>query len=328
MTDPEGAGAVQTYLTADIATARVDAEVLITVKAPPRDTLLVPPIPVESYYFETEDYLVIDGVPTGGAPLQCRMRTVTGIGAYTYSDVPPAPADINLQSDARFLPTSGTFTEGVGWAPMVGSAFSLTCDPVYTPYLDDFYSFEVRGGDEVQLPAVVFSGDAWMMANDLGWTASAFTVALVAVLHPNPEAPSYGIIESSHESDPDDEEDTATDWGLRYNKGKITLWAGSQVVSHTVHQPLARPVIIMASIDATTGRFLVVDRNKSTRSFDTSGMKTYDVQLFLGRTGGDLSLVNTAEMDVLEFDFWARALDFDEMAHVVHELDSVYGVVG
>jgi hypothetical protein len=115
---------------------------------------------------------------------------------------------------------------------------------------------------------------------------------------------------------------------VRYRQGTVEMWAGSTVVTHPVSLPQARVMVVGLAMDPKEGRLVVVDRNKSTRSFSTDGMSLFDVQLFLGRTGGDFDGGQTAYMDVLEVNYWDRSLSFDELADVVHTMDSLYGVVG
>jgi hypothetical protein len=163
-------------------------------------------------------------------------------------------------------------------------------------------------------------------------------VMLTAVLHQNPEGPSFGLFESyTPPADPEgiafpsatdeDAPERATDWGVRYRQGTMEMWAGSTVVTHPVSLPHARAVVVAVSMDPAVGKLVVVDRNKSTRSFSTDGFSLFDVQLFLGRTGGSFDAGQTAYMDVLEFNYWDHALSFDELADVVHTMDSLYGVV-
>lgn len=331
MSVESGVGAaVKTYLQGSPAQVSIDADMQPTVRPAPVDQVTVPVMTEHPAAFLMEDYMVLEGVPTGRPELEARHFTRVGMGEWTWTDVPPRPWEINTGAALRWLPTDTTFAPGA-WQPSVGGGMSLVADPQSAPYLDDGYSFEVRGGDEVALPAVVFSGDAWMQLNDVGWSAHAFTVAIAAVFHPNDEGPLFGILQSytPATADPNSPSGTpsgATDWGLRYRSGIVELYAGTTVLSHTVSLPIGRPVVLVVAMEPTVGRLLVADRTKSTRSFATSSYSLFDVQLLLGRTASGASS-ETAQMDVLEMDFFDHALSFEEMAGLLHDLNSLYGVV-
>lgn len=345
MTDPvvDGVGDVKTYISGTVARATVAADVRLThTVPPPDDTVEHPSLAVRTAGFDTEDYYVIGGQPTGQPLCAVRMRSRAGIGVWEWSDVPPAPADVDTGATCRWLPTDATFApDGTYWLPVQGSALQLTAssdaglltsDP---PYLDDNYSFSVRGGDEVSLPAVIIDGNAFMRLAAENWTTQAFTFVLVAVMHQNPEGPIFGVLESLTPFNPDltivpDPDEGAqgqvTDWGLRYRQGSLELYAGSTVLSHQVTLPQARAMVIGISMDAQTGRLLVCDRSKSTRSFSTDGYSLYNIDMLVGATNsGDEG--ETAYMDVLELNYYDHALDFEDFSEVLHQLDAVYGVV-
>lgn len=344
MTSPEGSGDVKTYITGARAVATVDAEVrVVHTVPPPADTVDLPTLTVQSSGFATEDYWVLGGQPTGAPICAVRMRSRVGLGAWEWSDTPPAPADIDTGATVRWLPTDASFApDGTTWDPAVGSQLQLTAvddaglltaDP---PYLDDGYSFSVRGGDEVQLPAVIIEGNAFMRLKAGDWTAQSFTFVLAAVMHANPEGPVFGVLESMTAFDPnlpgvDDDPDAGssgqiTDWGLRYRQGSLELHAGGRVLSHQVTLPQARVMVVAISLDPQVGRLMVCDRSKSTRSFSTDGFSLYNIDLLLGATNSGRQ-GETAYMDVLELDYYDHAMDFDEFAEVLHQLDACYGVI-
>lgn len=324
----EGAGAEKTYIAGTRAEATVEADIY-PVAMPPPDLLESPTIDVEAAGFVLEDYMVLEGQPSGRPELEIRMFVRCGLGDYTFTDIPPAPVTVDTGATVRWLPSSDAFSPEI-WTPSHGAGINLV--PGVAPFLDPDYSFSVRGGDEVSLPAVVFDGDAWLQLDNSGWSAQAFTFAIAAVMHQNPEGPTFGIFESQLDPpdpvDVDDAPTKPTDWGLRYRQGVVELFAGASVVTHPVSLPQNRVMMLAVSMDPTTGRLFVLDRNKSTRSFSTDGMSLFDIQLFFGRTGGLFDAGNTAYMDVLEIDYFDHALDFDELSGVASLMDEMYGIVG
>lgn len=327
MTTPTGSGSVKTYVTGAAATAYLDADLRLQRRVPPPDVVEAGSMKIHTAGFDSEDYMVVGGQPCGLPQCQVRMRSRSGVGAWVYSDAPPAPWDVDTGATLRWLPTSQTFApDGSYWNPSVGAGMQLAAD--IGPYLDENYSFEVRGGDEVSLPAVIFNGDASMKLSDIGWSAAAFTFILVAVMHQNPEGPRYGLMESVQDMDLSGGPvvEAPTDWGLRYNQGRINFFAGARMVSHQMSTIIGRPVLFAISLDPVSGKLLVCDRTKSTAEFSTAGFALFDIGLLLGQTstGGPNE---TAYMDVLELSYFDRSLGFDELNNQLHLLDSIYGIV-
>jgi hypothetical protein len=319
---------VKKYLTGAAALARVRGEVLLAPKPPPAAN----PLLVMRYAgFTSEDFVVHSGIPNGRPACEVRLTSKVGCGVYTSSEVPPTPAEVNTGATARWLAGQKFAPDGSSWLPAVGGGHALIAGPAAAPYLDSEYSFQVRGGEEVSLPAVVFSEGNWMKLDSTAFSAGAYTVAVVAVLHLNPVAPMYGIFETYTQRELLDTE-LATpllDWGVRYRQGTIELWSGGVSDLHSVMRAQARPVVIVASFgDAAGGRLVVLDRNKSSISFSTEQMQLYDSTFYLGRTGDQAGPGESAWMDVLEFDYFDHALTFDEINELTHQLDSCYGVVG
>lgn len=325
MTDPPiQPGAPKTYVSGVPAIAYLDVDMHVGRFLPPADDVEIPPMNINLSGFDSEDYMVVGGQPCGRPRCQVRLRSRVGIGSWNYSEAPPAPADVDNKATMRWLPNDQTFApDGTYWTPTVGAGLALVA--TNGPYLDDNYSFEVRGGDEVSLPAVIFSRDAGMRLSSAGWAAPAFTFILVAVTHPNPEGPVYGLIESSTTDDPGNP-NAPTDWGLRYNQGRVNLFAGNHLTSHVMSAMLGRPVFFAISVDTASGRLLVCDRNKTSSEFSTQGFSLYDIDVLLGQTGTG-NPGETAYMDVLDFSYFDRALSFADLNEQLHLMDSIYGIV-
>lgn len=330
MTDP---APLRTYLSGAPAEVSVDADMrLRSVQAPP-DEVTIGEFGVHTESFDIEDYLVIAGVPAGQAMCEVRMRSRSVMGEYIFTDVPPAPADIDIKATCRWLPTAASFSpDGQSWSPTFGGGLTLATDGP-APYLDDTYSFEVRGGDEVSLPAVIFDGDASIALSAQGWSAPAFTFILVAVMHPNPEGAVYGLFASRlpEQISSDDSTDITgsrpVEWSLRNRQGTIELDAGGTMLAHQTFVEQGRPTMVAITLDGSGGKLFVADRSKSSRSFSTANFALYEIDLLLGATGSGAAN-ETAYMDVLDFSYFDRALSFDELADVLHQMDSCYGIVG
>lgn len=330
--DPTGSGDIKTYVSGTMARTSVDASVNFTTFAPPEIVTINPPAwNVVSAVLDVEDYFLLNGLPVAIPKTAVRLRSRCGVGEYIYTDAPPAPFDVDVSATMRWIPTDSTFTPDGTWAPTFGDGMVLTSE--IGPYLDDSYSFEVRGGDEVSLPAVIISGDSGMTLSDSGWSANAFTFLMVAVMHPNPEGPRFTIFESFDDAvndnaltDPDGSTSAPVNWGVSCAQGVLSLHAGGTIVDHQISFIQARPVLIAVALDSGVGKLFVCDRTKSTRSFSTDGFALFNIELLLGQSSAG-SANESAYMDVLDFCYWDRALSFAELSEVLSTLDAVYGIV-
>lgn len=308
------------------ATATVDVQFALTVLPAPATQLDTEELTQRYAGFEVDDYLVISGRPVAPGAAGARLAISAGTGTAIASELHPGPMDIVTGADARWLPADATYAgAGAPWAPAVGGGVNWTADPNYAPYLDDGYAYDVRAGVTTPAAAMVFTGGSWMQLDTPNWSADAVTVVLVAVLRSGGGG-YYGLIESSSIDEAPD--DPRTDFGLRYRRGTVEVYAGSKLASHAVRDEAGRATILALSLDSNEGRLMVVDRQISTRAFSTAGLNLYDLNLFLGRTGGAYDVTATAEMDVLELGLYGRALSFAQLADVAHDLDAVYGVTG
>lgn len=293
----------------------------------------VPVLTQHSSAFELEDYAIVYGYPAGRPPLQARAVTACGIGNWDYSGHNLAPLDVNLQAAARWLPTDSTFNPAAQWSPTIGEGPNFIFDPTTAPYLDDGYSYASAGGEQNQ-PALIFSGDAWAELDDAGWSAQAFSFVMVAVMYPNTEGDSFGILESSTLNNPPILSDPTlpmpdypNDWGLRYRSGSVYFWAGASMLRHPIAFPQARAVLIGIALDGAEGKFIVKDANGlTTELFDAGGLNVFDLQLFLGRTGTAFDTGATAQMALLDLAYFDRSLTFEQLSEVTHLLNAVYGI--
>lgn len=332
MTSPDPG--VRTYLTGAPALGQVHVDLHPHIAAP--DLIDPARVPQHVASFTLEDYAVLAGYPTGRPAHEVRNYSRVGLGDWTFSDQPPMPWEINIGATVRWLPYEASVIPGTMWTPTTGSGLNWAYSPEYEPSLYDSFDFQVIGGDEVSMPALVFQGDAWAELDDAGWSANAFTFVLVAVLMPNPEGDSFGILESSALNGPppvdlnnaDPLPYAPSDWGLRYSRGQIYFWAGANMLRHTVTLPQAKPVIMAVALDSTEGKFTAASAGAlTTANFDVDNLNVFDLDLFLGRTGETFDSATTAQMAVLDLVYFDRALSFHELADVTHQLNAVYGVM-
>lgn len=270
---------------------------------------------------DLERYTLARGMPIDEPAYGIRAQPLIGMGPYDYSDQVRDPLALNTGADARWLPTAESYTEGGTWRPQSGGSIVWSSPPANAPVLDTDYSY-VFGRSQVSRPALTFSDGQWMVLSTRGWAATAFTMAMVAVLKPGSGA-MYGLLSSATQ----EVEQVSTDLGLNFRKGLVEVTMDGQLVSHESVDTLARPVMLILSLSSTAGLLYVLDRTKSSRSFSVKGLNTIDVELYLGRVSRAEDQDTTAHMDLLELDMYLdRALGWQEIEHLAAQLDSVYGV--
>lgn len=299
----------------DAAAARgaAQARAAWTPDAAPAGPLLVQ----RAAAFVTEDYLVEHGRPFDLPAVGVAVSTAIGIGAYEIATALPDPTGVTTGADARWLPTEDSFTAGGQWRSDSG-VLAWASAPGTSPVLDTDYSYR-RGDAETYRPALVFNGGAFMALSSRGWASAAATVVLVAVLRPG-YGPTSSLVESRGDND-----SPGTDFALRYGAGTVEARAGGQAVSHAANDTQARPVVLALSLGPEGGVLAVRGRTRSTQTFATGALRLLDTELYLGRNGTTADRSTTAVMDLLEVDYFARALDATEVESLVSTLDACYG---
>ena len=284
--------------------------------------------------FDMEAGIVEDGVLTDTPEIGAVLTSVAGIGAYSYDEQRLSPLDVRTGASARWMALPETFIAGVSWSPVEGdgSLLWLTA-PGHDPVLDADYVYDNDRG-QLHRSAVIFDGSGWMelAADDL--SSRAATVVVVAVLGPGLGG-EYGVIESAS-LDPTGGDDSAagdvdpnapTGFGLRYNHGTTVVFAGAPVMSYSGVSGPARPTVLALAVDAVAGKLMVVDGERSTRTFSTAGFGAFDIDLVLGRISTAADRRTNAVMDVLEIDYYDRSLTFPELEALVSDLCAAYGVL-
>ena len=324
MTSPDGGGqgTQGTYLYGAPARVNLRADAALKATAPANAET----IDIDISSIQLLEYWIDErGIPRGYPPCGALYRVVGGTGVPQYTDVPPGADEVNLGCDCRWLPTEDSYTPDGLWRPQFGGNLNWLGQPPDLPYLDEGYSHLVRGGDEVAHNAVVIDGDSWLALDSSGTAAGAFTIILVAVFRPNPEGAAYSILESNtlNVTDP-----SVIDWALRDEAGTLRLRAGTIRAQHALVFPQSRAVFLALALDPVQAKLMVAGKTKTTVVGSTAGISVYDLQLYLGRPGGNLVKAMTAQMDVLDLAFYGRSLSFDELNDKLHLLDAVYGIVG
>lgn len=298
--------------------------------------LVPPPVLLERYVgFDLQDYIVDAGVAIDLPSLAVFVETDVGLGAFSYDDQVPDPISIDTKADVRWLALADNYVAGSDWLPYAGDASIRWQTSLETsPYLDPDYSYD-RFGQLVYRPAMVFDSGSWFKLSPVGWSITEVTIAMVAVLHGG-FGGYYGIMESQVDvpaatsdgvdDDPANQQPLPADIGLRYRHGVIEVWAGSKVVEHRTSSTQARPVILVLTLSPTGGKLMVLDTTRSSRTFSTNNISSFDLNIFLGRTGASADQETNAVMDVLEMNYFSRSLDFAEIEELVTSLDACYGV--
>jgi hypothetical protein len=228
--------------------------------------------------------------------------------------------------------TADSYVVDSAWYPVEGdgSLFWAT-SPEHAPGLDEDYVYEHARGS-LYRRAMVFDGSAWMQLSTAGLAITSVSLVVVAVLGPGQGA-EYGVVESPGAATAisGDEQLEAvasrTGFGLRYSHGRTTVWAGAPLLGYDGQQEVLRPTVLALTVDAVSGRLLVVDKERTSRTFATAGLGVYDLGLMLGRIGSATDATTNAVMDVLEIDLFDRALSFGELEELVADLCAAYGVL-
>lgn len=280
--------------------------------------------------FDLELGMIEDGVLTDTPEIGALVTSVAGVGRFEIDDQILNPFEVATNATARWMAQEGTFIEGVSWIPTEGDgALVWATDAGYSPVLDTEYTYS-SGRRSISRPVLSFDGTGWMELSADQLSSPAATLIVVTALgHGLGE--SYGIIESSSltpgSTGDDAGELVATGFGLRYNHGTIQVFAGAPVMSYETNLEPGQPMVLALTVGATEGRLMVVDRERSTRTFSTENFGAFDVDLVLGRVGQGFSEATNAVMALFEVVYFERALGFDELEVVVSDLCAAYGVL-
>lgn len=279
-------------------------------------------------------YIVVSGYPVPDSGYGASIKTVSGAKVSAAASSPTV-ATAQLTSDHRWLVKADSFVEGGSrWFPLGGTfggpaIYFPTVAPHNDPRPDYAYDYESTKGTRRQ-PALTFNGSGYghlEVAPDGIVQQESATFCLVAVMSAS-NLPYYGIFEASQT----DTQGKGEPLVLRYTQGRLDVFqAERKVVTHQTSAAVNEAVVMMVSMDAETdtGRLVIRDNSRASRSFNVTGL---DFVSFVGVFGALGQGVPGNEyrfrsnMDVLEVDYWARALSDEEMTSQADLLALAYGI--
>jgi hypothetical protein len=332
-----------TTLVVDIALGEIDSTLdgaLLLDADSSADTQ--PPIRTQLAGFIVPSYVAVDGQPRADAPQGCRLGSVAGARALSQVTAPPDPASLNLGSWARWLPRAvdleppangGRRWFPLGWAhtsanPRMSLYSIIPTGTGRGPYgaaspgIDEGYVYE-GFGRKMSRPAMVFDGMS-AAAIDPTTLFDSCTFGLVAVFRPSP-LPYFGIFEANAAA--------GEPLVYRYSHGRLDVFQNeTRVLSHETQKPAHSAVVLLVSMDSAsdTGRMVVIDGTRTTRTFAIDGLDFVSMNGVIGALGQGTNASPWrygSQMDILELDIWNRALDFPELQSAATLLALAYGVV-
>lgn len=283
--------------------------------------------------FTADTYMVAGSDPVAMPAMGAFSLTEASVLTYSTTSSLQAPLEVNLGATRRWLPDESKFVPrtdlGTGvstWLASVGDAntyWKMTSPQA--PYVNPAYLYDSRLGDQSG-QGVIFDGTSWLELSAPVADGPVFSIAFVGVLHPNPSGPESVIMSTFVSGTP-----AAGTYPLKLSLAGdlLQLKIGGRMSSDRITQLSARPVAVVYSSNATTGRLLVLDKVSGMHSFTHPTMETSGMKIYLGRPGTfDLNDRN-ARMDLLDLAMWNNtALSAAQMWSVASKLDSVYGVTG
>lgn len=296
--------------------------------------------------FIVPEFSVFAGVPAEDKGIGGRFGSSAGLDAQTVVTAPLDAKTLPVGSYARWMPYAeylgASASSGRKWYPQgfaqadtsprltlytvlkVGAGGILNGHGTYgigSPGIEETYSYSSSYG-RISKPAMAFESGAAELLVPSSYTSVTF--GLVAVFHPS-ELPYYGIFEALNSAG-------NKPLALRYAHGRLALYFDEHLVlKHESHAPSHSPAIILLSLNGATdtGKIMVVDKTRTTRTFDIVGLDYLSLRGVFGALGQATTASPwrfPSEMDVLEFDIWDRALDFPEMTSVANLMSLAYGV--
>lgn len=257
-------------------------------------------------------------------------------GAITAITGYPAAAAANTGADYKFIPAAVYLSGGV-WFPVGGSAaaypqLQVVSRPTYPvePYFDANYAY-VHRGKRITHPAFDLDGNgSFKLVTASGGVANYTRATLMMVLVPHAgRGSSWAIYDAGTVNN------ASGTFSLRYKKGVIELYSkNGRLLSHQCLFEHSEPIIVIVAFDSNNhqGRFMCVDRRRSSRSFSSVGLSGVDFNGIVGGqyttpTSGVIDYTKASDMDLLEMDLWlGTALTFHQMEGVAALMSAVYSV--
>lgn len=294
-------------------------------------------------YVELPEYIIINGrAESLPAFFVDDTDAAVELGTWSVQDALADALSVNLGATRRWLPDPAKLTArpdlGTGsslWVPSAGdTGRSWYIDDATAPYIDPAYEVDTRLGTKT-VPAMIFDGTSYAAYYSTLPDGPAFTIAMVAVLHPSKGKVALMETFVNASADLSTEhwklELDATSIISRFEHGS-TAWSlnaiGNAPRATRLEQLSGRPVIIVASVAATWQRLLVVDKNPEGFTTSFRGLNATGQRLWLGRGVQIGDLMQIATMDVLDIAQWDTALSASATMKVVNKLDGIWGVTG
>lgn len=308
------------------------ADILLATTLPPVD--LEADLEVYAGGIVPEPYIVVQGYPQRDKGLGASIGTRSG-ATISSTATSPTAATAQLSSTHRWLVRPDRFVEGgTRWFPE-GSGFGgpaiffPTVSPHKDPRPDYAYDYESTKGTRRQ-PALTFNGSGYghlYVAPEGQPRRGSATFAIVAVMNAS-KLPYYGIFEA----DQRDTNSKGEPLVLRYTHGRLDVFQNEQrVVVHQTKAAVNEALLLMVSFDAATdsGLLVVRDASSASRTFTAQGLdfiSFYGVIGALGQGSAESPYRFRSFMDVLELDYWDRALSPEEAGAQADLLALAYGI--
>ena len=261
-----------------------------------------------------EPYVVIGGRPIAAGDFGATLRTRGG--AVLTPQVPqPIEDDVNVSSDLRWqLPFTGTVWSPtrepyatLGTASITTSYAATTHDPI----VDYVYDHQHRRGIR-RRAALSFGGNGYSLFNPGAGRLPSATLAFVAVMGNNNRAYS-GVFASDNRA----AQYSGEPLQIRYYHGRWDVYQDARrVVSYNAKVNVNQAQLFMISCDAATdtGRLVIFDSSMHSVKFNIKNLDFISLYGVLGAVYDAAgAAVYRARMDVLEVDYWSRALTGTEM---------------
>lgn len=299
--------------------------------------------------------VIVSGLPFALPPAGGDVDVTGGVKSHTKvtSAVTPASIADELDAWARFRPSEERlgpiaqvlshdpetrFWYADGWpkggvSPRMRLFGISTANPSGrgsvrqpgAPYVAAQYAYQGRRVS-MSRPAMVFTGKGMAHLEPQRPAFSDVTLAMVFVTHPTPY-PWAGIYEASWEG-------FGEPLLLAYDHGHfdIEIAPRRQILRHRSIKSADSAMVVLLSFDtkAKEGRVVVLDDNRTSRTFSVDGLEFVSLTGMLAALGqGTLEKPWKwgAEMDLLELDIWNKGMDYAELEAKANLLALAYGVV-
>lgn len=283
--------------------------------------------PFVTTHIRADDAPLLNGYPKA-TPLWVRVQPVLSSEGQIIGSNRPRPAEVNIDSDVRFVARSEDFDVTTGtWR-----AYKSTRQNYYmrgpsltlTPVLDDF-SY-VSGREVISSSAFRISDGTSFLCEFHDGLDNLVNLSLSMVIAPNPQIKSYPILEWHNTLAPVLGERLA----LWINDKLDYFWGGTgNSVDPVANLNKTRPLFI--TVVVSPPKVTVTVSYSPRHQFSTSKVSPLSVRsqwlrFRLGDTDEGLNGDAESDFNLFEFNLWERALSTSEVAVLNATYASTYGV--